>query len=148
MPVLARLIRAEMLDGPLAGNVRNERTARIQYRRAVHLPDCHVVRCVLPHDVRVAIAIEIAGELDGPLARHVGDKREVCVRYEGVNHSAPSGPTVMPVGKLSCPAIGNSVTTPAVVMRPILPKLSANHSARSGPVVMPLGLRSRGAGIP
>ena len=37
--------------------------------------------------------------------------------------------------------IGNSVTTPAVVMRPILlVSLSVNQSAPSGPAAMPKGL--------
>ena len=37
-----------------------------------------------------------------------------------MNHSAPSGPAVMPSGSLLAVGIGNSVITPAVVMRPIL----------------------------
>src|SRR5258708_39736087 len=59
-----------------------------------------------------------------------------------VNQSAPSGTAVMIWGKPLVPlgvGIGNSlVTTPAVVMRPILlAKLSVNHRAPSGPAVMP-----------
>src|SRR6266853_1428943 len=57
-----------------------------------------------------------------------------------VNHRAPSGPAVMPWGKPLVPlgvGIGNSVITPAVVMRPILLAFcSVNHRAPSGPVVM------------
>src|SRR5258707_13050011 len=54
-----------------------------------------------------------------------------------VNHNAPSGPVVMPVGPLPAFGTGNSVTAPAVVMRPILlAKESGNQSAPSGPVVM------------
>jgi hypothetical protein len=59
-----------------------------------------------------------------------------------VNHSAPSGPAVMPWGKLLAVGIINSVMTPAVVIRPILlPVFSVNHSAPSGPAVMPSGPR-------
>src|SRR5215470_18850395 len=47
------------------------------------------------------------------------------------NHNAPSGPVVMLVAPRGT---WNSVTTPAVVMRPTKP--AANHSAPSGPVVI------------
>src|SRR5882762_9501744 len=56
-----------------------------------------------------------------------------------VNHSAPSGPVVITLGKLLAVGIRKSVATPAVVMRPILlaPEPgSLNHNAPSGPVVM------------
>ena len=54
-----------------------------------------------------------------------------------LNQSAPSGPTVNMEG---CLATANSVTAPAVVIRPILsPWISANHSAPSGPVTMSKG---------
>src|SRR5450631_814036 len=57
-----------------------------------------------------------------------------------VNHSAPSGPAVMKKGKPLAVGRLNSVTTPAVVMRPILlVPSSANHSAPCGPAVMPMG---------
>src|SRR4051812_15322378 len=58
--------------------------------------------------------------------------RPTCGGLDGmVNHNAPSGPVVMPhkpdEGK---PGMEYSVITPAVVMRPILPKLpSVNHRA-------------------
>ena len=57
-----------------------------------------------------------------------------------VNHSAPSGPAVMPTG----PTIFGSVKvvmTPAVVIRPIEPppKLFVNQSAPSEPVTIPPG---------
>ena len=56
-----------------------------------------------------------------------------------VNHSAPSGPDVMPKGALLSVGTGNTVMVPAVVMRPIwLASNSVNHSAPSGPAVMPL----------
>src|SRR5262249_57023330 len=43
-------------------------------------------------------------------------------------------------GSCGFPAAGNSVTTPAVVMRPILPtKNSVNHRLPSAPTVMPPG---------
>jgi hypothetical protein len=66
--------------------------------------------------------------------------RPILLPVFSANHSAPSGPTVMPKGWLLAVGIGNSVITSAVVMRPILlPKVSVNHSAPSGPTVMPKG---------
>src|SRR5574337_228090 len=60
------------------------------------------------------------------------------------NQRAPSGPAVMPSGRLlgASPPGGNSVMTPPVVIRPILLALvlsSVNQSAPSGPAVMPSG---------
>ena len=56
-----------------------------------------------------------------------------------MNHRFPSGPTTMSEENLKLGS-GNSVTTPAVVMRPILlPLSSANHRFPSGPVAMPPG---------
>src|SRR5258708_6341886 len=43
--------------------------------------------------------------------------------------------------------IGNSVITPAVVMRPIATLVSVNHSAPSGPAVMLLRSLNPGVGI-
>ncbi len=54
-----------------------------------------------------------------------------------------AGPAVMPSGLLRPVGIGNSlITTPAVVIRPILPtpKNSVNQRLPSGPFVMPKGL--------
>jgi hypothetical protein len=59
------------------------------------------------------------------------------------NHNAPSGPAAMLVNTKDCaeeePVMGNSVTAPAVVIRPILllfrPR-AANHNAPSGPATM------------
>lgn len=67
--------------------------------------------------------------------------RPILFAPNSVNHSEPSFPLVMPVGRLSALGVGNSsVTTPVVVIRPILLALnSVNHSAPSGPTVMPLG---------
>ncbi len=69
-----------------------------------------------------------------------------------VNHKAPSGPAVIPVavaGVLAVPGDdpagggtagrGYSVTTPAVVIRPISPGMPVNQSAPSGPVVIAVG---------
>ena len=57
-----------------------------------------------------------------------------------VNHSAPSGPAVIPDGQLLGVGTGNSVTVPEVVMRPILlPFPSANHKAPSEPAAIPAG---------
>ena len=55
-----------------------------------------------------------------------------------VNHSAPSGPAVIPPGSRAGRGVGNSfVSTPVVVMRPILPApVSVNQSAWSAPVAM------------
>jgi hypothetical protein len=70
------------------------------------------------------------------------------IATKSVNHSAPSGPAVMLVGilPLANPPLlgvipgngtGYSVTTPVVVIRPILLATpSVNHSAPSGPVVI------------
>src|SRR5258706_403686 len=69
------------------------------------------------------------------------DKRPIwsALGLDSVNHNAPSGPVVMPMDELPTVGIGNSVITPAVVMRPILSPSSVNHSAPAGPVVMPAG---------
>src|SRR2546430_205251 len=56
------------------------------------------------------------------------------------NHRAPSEPVVMPVGSELAVGIGNSVTAPLAVIRPILlPFSSVNHKAPSGPFVIPIG---------
>ena len=39
---------AELLDGPLAGNVGDERAVLVQHRDAVHFPDRYVARRVPP----------------------------------------------------------------------------------------------------
>src|SRR5258706_11976530 len=66
--------------------------------------------------------------------------RPILLAFASVNHSAPSGPAVMPLGPLLAVGIGNSVMPPAVVIRPILPlKYSVNHKAPSGPVAMEAG---------
>ena len=62
--------------------------------------------------------------------------RPILLPLSSVNHSAPSGPAVMPYGMLSAPGSAYSVISPAVVIRPILlPLDSVNHSAPSGPAV-------------
>jgi hypothetical protein len=45
--------------------------------------------------------------------------RPICPASACVNHSAPSGPTVMKSGKLARLDRLSSVTTPLVVIRPI-----------------------------
>src|SRR5207249_3811881 len=56
------------------------------------------------------------------------------------NHSAPSGPTVMPYGWLLAVASGYSRSCPLVSMRPMaFPPFSVNHSAPSGPAAIPNG---------
>jgi len=52
-----------------------------------------------------------------------------------VNQRLPSGPAVMPSGRL--PGTGNKVMLPLGVMRPIAPALSVNQRLPSGPLVMP-----------
>ena len=53
-----------------------------------------------------------------------------------VNHSAPSGPAVIPSGpRMSGPVW--LVTVPVVVIRPIELLRLVNHSAPSGPAVIP-----------
>src|SRR5437762_2990517 len=57
-----------------------------------------------------------------------------------VNHRFPSGPAAMPEGKLEGVGTGYSVTTPPVVIRPmLLPANSVNHRLPSGPAVMSTG---------
>src|SRR5258707_760490 len=98
--------------------------------------------------------VMLVGALDG--IRNSESKPAVVIRtilleVGSVNHSAPSGPAVMSTGS---PSAGNSVTTPAVVMRPILPAVgwakrapSGHHSATSGPGARPEARpRRRGAG--
>ena len=60
-----------------------------------------------------------------------------------VNHSAPSGPAVMPNGPLSS-ANSNALNSPAVVIRPMRSSpVRVNHIAPSGPAVMIDGRRLR-----
>ena len=65
--------------------------------------------------------------------------RPMELLFELVNHSAPSGPVVRPLGKLT-PSPLKVEAAPAVVIRPIesFPAF-VNHSAPSGPTVMPPG---------
>jgi hypothetical protein len=63
--------------------------------------------------------------------------RPIWLPLCSVNHSAPSGPAVMPKSPLLAVGIVNSVMVPVVVIRPILLLLkSENHNAPSGPAVM------------
>src|SRR2546425_7392711 len=63
----------------------------------------------------------------------------MSLRPKAVNQSAPSGPVVISLGRLPAPGTWNSLTLPAVVMRPISPPRSTNQSAPSGPAVIPNG---------
>src|ERR1700720_1753811 len=76
--------------------------------------------------------------------------RPIAEMPRSVNQRAPSGPAVMLKGAEIWPLRGNSVTAPAVVMRPILPGSvqnipalvvhhSVNQRAPSGPAVIPPG---------
>src|ERR1700680_4210879 len=61
--------------------------------------------------------------------------RPIRSRSYSVNHKAPSGPDVIPIG----PDLGGSlkcVIFPLVVIRPTTSKESVNHKAPSGPTVM------------
>ncbi len=56
------------------------------------------------------------------------------------NQRLPSGPVTMPFAPAFAVPMGNSVMTPAVVMRPtLLPCFSVNQRWPSGPTVMPVG---------
>lgn len=66
-----------------------------------------------------------------------------------VNHTLPSPPTAIPVGtrstvKPGVPPAGNSVTLPAVVIRPMPPGFacSVNQRLSSGPLTISPGWRS------
>jgi hypothetical protein len=63
--------------------------------------------------------------------------RPILFLPNSVNHTLPSGPVVIP----NVPPVepGNSVITPAVVIRPMLSVLSVNQRFPSGPTVIPRG---------
>src|SRR5258708_5241346 len=65
--------------------------------------------------------------------------RPILLPALSTNHRLPSGPVVIPRRAPFAVGTANSVTTPAVVIRPILLVFSVNHSAPSGPVVMKSG---------
>jgi len=65
--------------------------------------------------------------------------RPIWLAAYSVNHSAPSGPTVIPDGELDLVGMGYKVPTEAAVMRPMLPLPTVNHTAPSGPTVIALG---------
>jgi hypothetical protein len=52
-----------------------------------------------------------------------------------VNHRAPSGPAAIPIGEELWEGSGNSLTTPDVVIRPMVP-FSVNQSAPSDPAAI------------
>src|SRR5216684_6212812 len=61
-----------------------------------------------------------------------------CWRLPSTNHRLWSGPVTIPLGLLF--GIGNSLTTPAGVIRPTRPaQNSVNQMLPSGPHVMPSG---------
>src|SRR5215468_8905894 len=65
-----------------------------------------------------------------------------------VNHMSPSGPATMPVGELDAVAIGNVVTVPDGVTRPISFELkSVNQTFPSGPPATPRGLPVTGNSV-
>ena len=68
-------------------------------------------------------------------------------RDDSRNQRLPSGPVTIPRGALSGVGIGNSVRTPAGVIRPSMPvQNSVNQRLPSGPEVMPSGPRCLGRG--
>src|SRR2546426_1013498 len=63
--------------------------------------------------------------------------RPMLFPKSSVNQSLPSGPAVMPMGRLPLVGTENSVTVPVTVIRPILSSFgSVNQSLPSGPAVM------------
>src|SRR5262245_7981952 len=63
------LVRAARLDGPADVDVGHAGATRD--RNAVHEPDRGVAgRSVAPQDVRLAVAVEVAGLLHRPVGRH------------------------------------------------------------------------------
>src|SRR5436190_42417 len=66
--------------------------------------------------------------------------RAMLLPSSSVNQTLPSTPAAIPNGRLPAGGTGNSVITPAVVMRPILlPEYSVNQTLPSGPGAIPLG---------
>src|SRR5512141_2090882 len=69
------------------------------------------------------------------------ESRPILLAVAPVNQMFPSGPVVIPTGRLPGVGIGNSVMTPSGGIRPILlPSSSVNQRFPSGPAVMPRGL--------
>ena len=109
--------------------------------------DCEIAPPFISHTARVLLVplvlLQKMSLLPSPLKSCVSDARGPTVirpilPLPSVNHSAPSGPAVINWGLLVAVGTGNSVMTPAVVIRPtLLPTSSVNHSAPSGPAVMP-----------
>jgi hypothetical protein len=68
--------------------------------------------------------------------------RPILLPLSSANQRLPSGPGVMPLGspimRVSPPGTGNSVMTPAGVIRP-MPGPAVNQRLPSGPAVMPWG---------
>ena len=61
-----------------------------------------------------------------------------------VNHILPSGPAAIPIGPLGAVGRGNSVMTPAVVMRPMaFASSSVNQRLPVGPIAMNAGRLGR-----
>src|SRR5579871_2221098 len=69
-----------------------------------------------------------------------GAVRPIPLALCSANQRLPSGPAVIPSGKLPAEMpLLNSAIVPLVVMRPMrLPALSVNHRLPSGPAVMPI----------
>jgi hypothetical protein len=65
--------------------------------------------------------------------------RPILSTNSSANHSAPSGPTVIPDGLLLGVGVRNSFTTPSGVMRPIRSSPHVNQTLPSGPQVMSFG---------
>src|SRR6516164_4132873 len=72
--------------------------------------------------------------------------RPMRLPFCSVNQSAPSGPTTRPVGAGVPDEIGNKVSEPEVVIRPIAPLYAVNQRLPSGLVIMTSGSRLPGTG--
>ena len=75
--------------------------------------------------------------------------RPIRFAPHSVNHRLPSGPDAMPNNPPGSVGIGNSVTIPAGVIRPIqvvLPVPPVNHTLPSGPAAISKGSTRRRKG--
>ena len=72
--------------------------------------------------------------------------RPILLPGVSVNQRLPSGPAVMSSGEWLPAGVGNSVTAPEGVIRPILPSDSANQRLPSGPGAIPSGSAARPVG--
>ena len=119
--------RGRRLSGVVRGGTRSGRRAN----------GAGIVHWAAADAVPNACTFDIASD-SRELGRPAGWRR--CAA--SINHSAPSGPSVIVVGSLAGLGSAYSVKTPLVVMRPILAKVLLlyllNHIAPSGPAAIAL----------